>query len=1073
MKPKDTTVSKEGKPFASQPMLKLNSPVAYIIFAIILIPSWSIGQEAVSITFDRLTTENIIKVKGLSQNSIYSMIRDSEGYMWFGTWDGLNKYDAYTFSIYRIENGLSHNTARSLLEDSRGYLWIGTDNGLNRLNRTTGEITIFRNDPGDLNSLCANYVNAIMEDGDSNLWIGTSAGICIYNPRIRIFSGIDLHGHPKANDKSSFITKMVRGEDGSIWIATYLGIFRIGAMTGQRRHYLFVDTASLQTEVNANTIHDMIFSSDGQLWVATAAGIYLHDPASGISYPFRLKNREEPMHGKTVQAIIEDNTGLIWIGTSDGLYIYSPVSGKLSQFRASSTPSSLSNNDVRSIYQDPSGTIWIGTYSGLNKVDRSPSRFTHYFRLPDDPSSLSDNIVYAILEDQDERIWIGTFDGINILDRKAGKNVVMRHDPGNDNSLSGNKIRNIIKDSHGDFWIGTELNGLNRYNPRSGRFRHYFHDPGDPWSIPDNNIYALLEDSKGRIWVGTPGGLCFYDRDDDSFHPPTDPDSQPVRLSGELVWSVNEDSKGNIWVCTTQGLNIFSPDFGRQTIFHHEPENTGSLNNNSVFSIYEDKEGIFWIGTMGGGLNRYDPKTGLFKAYTDQNGLPNNVVYGLLEDKNGSLWLSTNGGLCKFIREDETFITYDAKDGVQGNEFNMGAYYQSGSGELFFGGMNGFNSFFPEDIRINATPPKIVFTSLKIFNEKINLRFDDGDTLVLKPSEDIFTIGFSALDYTNPSKNWYRYKLEGYDRDWIVMDASRRWVDYTMVKPGTYTFRVSGTNNDGVWNPDGISLVVVIQPPWYASWIFRIGTSLFVILLLWGFIYIRFRSIRKKHEVEKRMLNVEKQIFELEQKALRLQMNPHFIFNSLNAIQNFVISNDTDKAVNYLAKFSHLMRMILANSSASYIPLKDELKALTHYMDLEKLRFDDKFNYYIEIDPRIDQEFTEIPPMLFQPFVENAIIHGLVHSDKPGRLELKLHLRKESLICTIQDNGIGREKAQKIREQSGIKRPPKGMIITRERLEILNKQSGKLFAVKVNDLKDENGKAAGTKVEITIQYKGA
>jgi len=243
-------------------------------------------------------------------------------------------------------------------------------------------------------------------------------------------------------------------------------------------------------------------------------------------------------------------------------------------------------------------------------------------------------------------------------------------------------------------------------------------------------------------------------------------------------------------------------------------------------------------------------------------------------------------------------------------------------------------------------------------------------------------------------------------------------------------------------------------------------------LLIWGLIYIRISNIRKKHDVEKKMLSIEKQLFELEQKALRLQMNPHFIFNSLNAIQNFVLSNDTDKAVNYLAKFSHLMRMILANSTASHIPLKDEMKALTYYMDLEKLRFDDKFNYEIHLDPGIDEEFIEIPPMLFQPYVENAIIHGLVNSPKQGLIEIWLKvLEKGTLRCIIQDNGIGREKATEIRAKSGIKRQPKGMIITQERLQILNKQSSKNSLFRVIDLKDDNGEAAGTRIELDIQYK--
>ena len=274
------------------------------------------------------------------------------------------------------------------------------------------------------------------------------------------------------------------------------------------------------------------------------------------------------------------------------------------------------------------------------------------------------------------------------------------------------------------------------------------------------------------------------------------------------------------------------------------------------------------------------------------------------------------------------------------------------------------------------------------------------------------------------------------------------------------------------YNQDGISLTVIIRPPWWKNWIFRLAILVIFVATLWSVILIRIRNIRRKHSVEKKMLSIEKQIFELEQKALRLQMNPHFIFNSLNAIQNFVLANDTDKAVNYLAKFSHLMRMILANSTASMITLKDEMKALTYYIDLEKLRFDDRFDYIIMRDPSIDEEFVEIPPMLFQPYVENAIIHGLVNSPKRGLLEISIRrISTATLLCSIKDNGIGREKAIEIRNKSGIKRQPRGMMITQERIEIFNRQSRKNFSVKITDLKDEAGEPGGTLVEFTIQYK--
>jgi hypothetical protein len=457
--------------------------------------------------------------------------------------------------------------------------------------------------------------------------------------------------------------------------------------------------------------------------------------------------------------------------------------------------------------------------------------------------------------------------------------------------------------------------------------------------------------------------------------------------------------------------------------------------------------------------------------YTEEDGLPNNVVYSALEDENGSIWIITNWGLTRFDRENESFILYDTKDGIQANEFNGGAYYQNDRGEMYFGGMNGFNLFHPDEIKKNESPPVMVITGFSIFNEPSRGPFLDGDTLVLRYSDNFFSIEFAALEYTNPSKNIFRYKMENYDDGWTTHTATQRQADYKKVSPGTYRFRVIGANNDGVWNNEGVSLVIIITPPWWETWIFRISFALIVILSFWSVIYWRFKALKRKNEVERKVLEIEKQIFELEQKALRLQMNPHFIFNSLNAIQSFVIANDTDKGIPYLAKFSHLMRMILANSSESYIPLKDELKALKYYMDLEKLRFDDSFDYYIELDNSIDDDFVEIPPMMLQPYVENAIIHGLNHKEERGRVDISFELQKAVMICTIEDNGIGREKAREIRERSGIRRQPRGMMITKERLEIMKRQSKEDFYVDVEDLKNEAGEALGTRVKIAMHYR--
>jgi ligand-binding sensor domain-containing protein len=1044
------------------------------LFLLCFICRLPVNAQQTNLKFDRLTTEKTLTVKGLSQNSIYCLLQDTQGFIWIGTWDGLNRYDGYDFIIYNTENGLSNPTVNTLCEDDEKNIWIGTDKGLNLFDRKAGIIRQFHNEPGNTNCISNDIINHVYQDKQGLLWISTSFGLNCLDKGQMIYKFYNFFERNADSALSNFISCVIEDQTGRLWIGTHAGIHCFNPEKQGFKDYKMISDPSDINFIRSNFVKDLIYDENGNIYAATLNGIYIINPEKGIIHHMELAGNEgRTLSGNQVNALLIDAKGLVWIGTSNGLDLYNPALNIISHFKSGGSTTSISNDDIRSIYQDQAGTIWIGTYKGLNKVDQSPSRFTHFQNDPDDPNSLSDNIVYAILEDKKNQTWIGTYGGINIFDQKNDKFYFIRHDPANPESLSSDKTRTIVLDSLGFIWVGTESSGMNRFDRKTGKFKRFYHNPDDPNSLSEDNILSSVVDRKGRIWVGTvSGGINIIDPVDGKCrHINKDPESR-ISLSDNRIWTIYEDRVGNFWIGTNEGLNMISADLQMTRVYQNDPSNPFSISSNRVFSVYEDDNGIFWIGTMGEGLNRFDPVNEQFKVYTERNGLPNNVVYVTLEDREGNLWLSTNWGLSKFNKQTAIFVNYDTKDGVQGNEFNAGAYFQNRNGEMYFGGMNGFNVFYPSEITLNRIPPRMVFTGLRVLNDLVDTDIENGEIIRLSYTENFFSMEFSGLDYTNPSKNLYRYKLDNYDAGWVFANAGQRRAEYRKVDPGTYHFLVTGSNNDGIWNQDGISLTIIISPPWWRTWIFRLFLILILGTLLWSIIILRIKSIKRKHEVEKKMLTIEKQVFELEQKALRLQMNPHFIFNSLNAIQNFVLINDTDKAVNYLAKFSHLMRMILANSTAAFITLKDELKALTYYMDLERLRFDNKFDYLITRDPLIDEEFVEIPPMLFQPYVENAIIHGFVNSPNPGLLDISLKLLNPgTLLCVIQDNGIGREKAIEIREKSGIKRQPKGMTITQERIEIFNKQSRKNFSVKIIDLKNDLGEALGTRVEFTIQYK--
>lgn len=1040
--------------------------------AILLLLPVTAGYAQVSnIRFDRISTENIIREKGLSQNTVQCLMQDSRGFMWIGTWDGLNRYDGYSFTIFNMGNGLTNSTIYDVLEDADGSIWVATDDGLNRMTWTGRVIQVYQHSDVNANSISSNQVFEIHQDKMGELWICTSSGLNKLNPKTQTFSLYNFYTQGTGKAETNWINSVEEDNHGNLWVCTRHGLHRFDVASEAFTSFYFRGEAGGEDQHLSNYILCCIEDHDGNIWAGTRAGIFVMNPETGQYHQVRYREGADGnLSSNVVNALLQDLAGRIWIGTDRCLDVYDPKTGAFSNFKNSSSTTSISNNDIRCLFEGDDGTIWVGTYIGLNKVDQSSSRFTHYYHMPDYSNSLSDNTVYSVIEDREGLVWIATYQGVNILDRNTETFSYLRHDPDDPNSVSSDRIRVLLEDQSGNIWIGTETSGLNRYDKKTGTVTRYSHADHNPFTIPENNIVSMMEDSKGRLWVGTGRGVCFKEKGTNIFRT-FNKERGPFKLTGNLIWSIYEDRDGFIWIGTTEGLNRMDGELKSIVYFLHDPADPNTISSNRIFSVYQDETGIFWMGTMGGGLNRFDPRTGKFRAFTENQGLPNNVVYATIEDGAGNLWISTNWGLAKFDKLTETFVQYDAQDGVQGNEFNAGAYFRNQKGEIYFGGMNGFNVFHPEEIKINRREPRIAITGFRIFNELKQQYVEDGDTIRLSYSDNFFSFEFSALDFTNPAKNWYRYYLEAYDANWINASSSRRFAQYQKVDPGTYVFHVTGTNNDGVWNMAGTTAVVIIRPPWWQTWGFRIIMVLMIITTSWGLIYWRLRYIRRKHELEKKMLSIEKQIFELEQRALRLQMNPHFMFNSLNAIQNFVISNDTDKAVNYLAKFSHLMRMILANSIQTNIPLKDELKALTYYMDLEKLRFDDKFEYFIQLDPAIDTEFIEVPPMLLQPYVENAIIHGLVHIEGKGRLSIDMKKRKDSLLCVIEDNGIGREKANRLREESGIKRQPRGMMITQERLEILSKQRRKGFLVKVTDLKNEKGEALGTRVEISIQFR--
>jgi len=995
--------------------------------------------------------------------------------MWFGTWDGLNMYDGYSFSIYKPDlfnrsKDISNQTITWITEDKKGSLWVATEKGLNAFDPVTRTFCHYLHQKADPASISSDTLNFILIDSRDRIWVACENGLNLFDPEKESFRRfLPEEGNP-ATLANGIVRALMEDRNGHIWCGTRQGISILDPETGIFRHLNRAKTGLL-----SDTVNSLICDHRGRVWIATDAGLHQYDPVNRELLSFSVaENNSSGLSHPQVEVVLEDRNGIIWAGTyGGGLNRLDPSSGIIEHYRHNSRQSqSLSNNYVISLFEDRSGIIWAGTnWKGVNKIAPFTARFDHVFARTEGENALNNNLVWSLYEDPDRRLWIATDYGINMLDRKTGRFSYLRHQPGNPQSLISDKVSCIHRDKDACLWFGTFDAGCTRYDPVAESFLHFSTNSPPPRTLPDDDVGSILQDRDGIIWIGTGRGLVRYDPVRDSTAVILAGNAPYGALYADNITHLYEDSEGYIWIGTYHSLEKLDPKTLRVRTYLHNEDDQQSISAEAVFCIYEDSKKRFWIGTMGGGLNLMDRRTATFRFYAEKDGLPNNVVYAILEDKEGNLWMSTNYGLSVFNPESALFVNYDVRDGLQSNEFNLGAAFKNEEGEMFFGGMYGYNSFFPENIRQNTNVPHIAVTAFEVFSDPLPGLFNNGDSVCLEYGDNFFTIHFSALDYTNPARNLYRYRLLNFNKDWILTDAQKRFAEYTRVPPGNYLFQVTGSNNDGVWNEEGLTLHIIISPPWYATTIARIAGVLLFIGMLWGGIALRIRRLRRAHLLEKKMLAIENEIIDIRQKALRLQMNPHFIFNSLNSIQSFMLSNHTEKAIHYLSKFSRLMRSILVNSNESFVPLNSELSAIRHYMDIEKLRFDNAFDYEIILDEEVDDSFIEIPPMIIQPYIENAIIHGLVKKANPGMIYIRIKMEEQALFWEIEDDGIGHEASLKLQEQYGVPRRSRGMTITGQRLQMLNKAGESLYGTKITDLKDESGKACGTLISIRMPFR--
>jgi PAS domain S-box-containing protein len=813
-------------------------------------------------------------ISGIEINCLYL---DKEGILWVGIYnDGLNRFhwETETFTHYlKVENdpqSLSHNGISVIYEDQNGYLWIGTlEGGVNRFDKQTGKFKRFLHDERNRRSLSNNNVTSICQDSTGILWVGTEDGLNRWDPEKEIFTRYTLQpGGPGALGKSH-IKVVYEDRQGKLWIGTWGGGLCQYIREEDRFAAYFIKTMP-QDSTNANHINITSITEDqyGTLWVGTFGnGLYKLSREKKTFEPFPPDVNGLPiLSSKYITRIYEDKTGLLWIGTEDG---------------------------------------------GVNIYDRKKEKFSHFTHNPLDNNSLCSEIVQAFRivpgeGGEGEILWVGTYSGLTRIDRKENKFTHFKHDTEDPDSISSDLIRDIFVDSYNVCWLATG-NGLNQMDPKTYKFTSFQNDPENQTSISYNNLLVICEDKKGRLWIGTEKGLNRFNREEKSFTRFVNKIGDPYSLSEDYILCMSEQRiNGEIvlWIGTYKGgLNKFVVDTGK--FFHYKtttPVTWGKLSSDIIRKIYIDKNNILWLGTDGG-LNRFDPTTGEVSVYTEKQGLCNNQVYGILEDETGHLWLSTENGMSRFDKKTGEFNVFNEGNGMSIRRFNLGACYKSQKGELFFGGMNGFVSFFPGEVETNPHVPGIVITDFKIFNKPVEIggenilekSITETGEIRLSYTDNMFSFEFAALDFTWPGNNQYQYKMEGFDKEWIETDAENRLAQYTNLEPGEYTFKVKGSNNDGVWNEKEISLKITITPPFWKTWWFRVVLGLSIVLLLLFFYLQRTRRLRKKLSEQKRIQEILKKSHdEMEQARDLAEFRRAEIEKLISAISSLLIAVDSN-----------------------------------------------------------------------------------------------------------------------------------------------------------------------------------
>ena len=868
--------------------------------------------------FDHISTG-----QGLSQATVNCIFQDRKGFIWIGTNDGLNCYDGYSFSIYKhnINDSLSisGNTITSIAEDSLSNLWIATrNNGLNYFDRKKGSFKKYRHMNGDATSLSSDNLKKVVVARNGYVLIGTlGAGLNVFIPGRNEFVSYGLHETENTGLSNSYVYSIVEESKDKFWIGTDAGYVDLFDFTsGLFQKYIYKnDYRKANSDIGVSLLKD----SKGNLWIGTNRnGLYKLNTETGKVEVPAANEVGQNFQDKIFTTFVEYHNQILAGTDGEGIYIFNEMDQTVKNLvNEPGNSFSITNNAIYCLFTDNAGSLWSGTYQGgIDLYNPSKYKFRLYTQQIGKPSSLSNKSVLAIFQDKEKRIWIGTDGGgLNLFHPEQNSFDHFLTNKSDNSSISGNVVKSIFEDHLGNIWIGTYANGLNLMDTKAKRFKHYLARKDDPSALAMNNVWVIFEDSKNNLWIGLMGGgLDLMDRTKGMFTHYRHSDADIKSISSDNVKVIFEDSHKNLWIGTEGGgLNLFNQSTGSFTRFLNDPNDKTSLPGNDVRTIYQDHNNILWVGTSNG-IASYSFETQKFVVPEFNMQLPNSIINGILEDISFNLWISTNKGLSCYTPEKQKVRNYNTSDGLQGNDFNYTAQFKSSySGELFFGGTNGFNIFKPDEIVDNTYMPEVTFTTLNIsgrtiaagdtLNKRVILTdiFPETKKLILTHKENFVEIEFAALDYIAPEKIQYKYMLDGVDKDWVRTTAKKRLATYMNLDPGKYTLRVKASNSDGLWSDKETKLSIVMLAPWWKTLVFRI----FVIIVIISSLVAAYRARMKSMKYQKRKLEeaVENRTGDLKQVITLIREKSENLFKTGNILNEKAdLLHDGTKNQNYAAQ---------------------------------------------------------------------------------------------------------------------------------------------------------------------------